>query len=244
MPHFGLIGKSLQHSFSKQYFTEKFKKLNLSDNDYELIELPAIDSSFGDLLRSGKYQGLNVTIPYKQEVIPFLDGLSEEAEAIGAVNTISFQENKVIGHNTDAYGFHRSIKPFLAYQHERALVLGTGGASKAVIYILKSLGIQYMKVSRNPQAADEIAYDQLNDNAVNFSRLIINCTPLGTFPKVEEFPNIPYAGISEQHLLVDLIYNPAETQFMAKGKAQGATVLNGYDMLVHQAEKAWEIWNR
>lgn len=244
MPHFGLIGKSLTHSFSKQYFTDKFSSLHLSDHDYSLIELPSIDPSFDALLRSGKYAGLNVTIPYKQEVIPFLDGLSDEAQAIGAVNTISFKQGEIIGHNTDAYGFHRSIKPFLAYQHERALVLGTGGASKAIVYVLKSLGIQYMKVSRNPQAADEISYDQLNDNAVNFSRLIINCTPLGTFPNVDDFPDIPYGGISDQHLLVDLIYNPTETQFMAKGKAQGATVLNGYDMLVHQAEKAWEIWNK
>ncbi len=242
MARFGLIGKTLAHSFSQKYFTEKFSKLGL-DHVYDLVELPKIDQSFSELLRSGKYQGLNVTIPYKQEVIPHLDGLSPEAEAIGAVNTITFTENGIFGHNTDAFGFHQSIKPFLASHHERALVLGTGGASKAVVYVLKQLGINYMKVSRNPQAADEISYQQLNENAINYSPLIINCTPLGTFPKVEEFPDIPCAGISERHLLVDLIYNPAETQFMAMGKAQGATTLNGYDMLVQQAEKAWSIWN-
>ncbi|MFZ6052792.1 shikimate dehydrogenase family protein [Halocola ammonii] len=241
MKKFGLIGKSLSHSFSQKFFTEKWKKEGLTDHGYELYELAEI-GEFKSLIEENEFSGLNVTIPYKESVIPFLDELSDEAEKIGAVNTIDFRDGKTIGHNTDVYGFRQSIKPFLANHHERALVLGTGGAAKAVAYGLRQLGIDSLFVSRTPEGERQVSYKDLNENAVKHWPLIVNATPLGTFPKVEEKPEIPYEFLTGRNLIFDLVYNPEETAFLKAGKAKGALTSNGINMLHLQAEKAWEIW--
>ena len=240
MKKFGLIGKTLSHSFSKVFFTSKFEKEGL-DCSYDNIELPDI-SLVDELLETGGYSGLNVTIPYKQSVIPYLDTLSLEAEKIGAVNTIVFDNGKTIGYNTDAHGFHQSIKPFLTNKHERALLLGTGGASLAVAYVLKNIGIDVHFVSRTPEQG-QFSYSQINAHMVNAFKLIVNCTPLGTFPNVEDCVDFPFQYLTEDHLCVDLIYNPAETKFLRLSKENGATILNGESMLKEQALKAWELWS-
>lgn len=242
MKHFGLIGKSLQHSFSKQYFEAKFQKLELSDHQYELYELRDIDG-FPLLIGHERLSGLNVTIPFKESIIPFLDQLSDEAKAIGAVNTIVFDKGLLIGHNTDALGFSRSIRPFLAMHHERALILGTGGAAKAVHYSLTKLGINCLYVSRSPKNTQEIHYSELQAEGIKHWPLIVNCTPLGTYPNVDEAPEIPYKGIGNQHFCVDLVYNPEKSKFLSNCEKNGAMILNGKDMLHFQAEAAWELWN-
>ena len=242
MKTYGLIGKSLVHSFSKNHFTEKFKEEG-TDAIYENFELPDI-SEFNALVLSKEIAGLNVTIPYKESIIPFLDGLDDVAKKIGAVNTIKFTENgQKIGYNTDAYGFHQSIKPFLASHHERALILGTGGASKAIVYVLQSLGLKVLFVSRTPKTSNEISYKDINENVITSHKLIVNTTPLGMFPNVSTSPGLAYEHFTSEHLAYDLVYNPEETLFMKKAKAQGATSLSGLQMLYHQAEKAWEVWN-
>lgn len=241
MKKFGLIGKNLSHSFSQKFFTEKWKKEDLTDHEYQLYELTEIDE-FKSLVEENEFSGLNVTIPYKESVIPFLDELSEEAEKIGAVNTIDFRDGKTIGHNTDVYGFRQSVKPFLASHHERALVLGTGGAAKAVAYGLRQLGIDCLFVSRSPEGERQVNYSDLNENAVKHWPLIVNATPLGTFPNVEDKPEIPYEFLNDRNLLFDLVYNPEETAFIKAGNERGALTSNGLNMLHLQAEKAWEIW--
>lgn len=247
MPKFGLIGKTLSHSFSQKYFTEKFAKLGLNDHSYENFELASIQE-FEDVIKNNPdLQGLNVTIPYKQEIIPFLDELSDAAKQIGAVNTIEFKREKgklkLIGHNTDVIGFRESIRPVLkGYQH-KALILGTGGASKAVDYVFKNIGLEVLFVSRDPKNSNEVAYSDLNEIALQQFLVVANTSPLGTFPKVDECPDIPYQFLTDKHLLLDLVYNPEETLFMKKGEEQGASVRNGYAMLVGQAEAAWGIWN-
>jgi shikimate dehydrogenase len=208
----------------------------------ELTELPAILSQMPELV------GLNVTIPYKEAVIAHLHDMDETARAVGAVNTIVIkqiagQEPQLIGYNTDVFGFELSLKPMLQPNHYKALVLGTGGAAKAVTYVLKKLGIDFLKVSRTPNGADEVAYTDLNAAAIAQFPLIINTTPLGMEPNVDSYPDIPYEYITDQHFLYDLVYNPEETVFLQKGKAQGAITQNGFNMLQLQAEKAWEIWN-
>ncbi len=240
MSKFGLIGKTLSHSFSKQFFSTKFEKEGLTDT-YENIELADI-SLISEVLKSRKYSGLNVTIPYKQQIIPFLDELSPEAEKIGAVNTVVFQSGKAVGHNTDAHGFHQSIKPFLTNKHERALLLGTGGASLAVAYVLKNIGIDVHFVSRNPENG-QFAYSDINQNMVNAFKLVVNCTPLGTAPNVDDCVEFPFEFLTEDHLCVDLIYNPSETKFLRLSKENRATILNGESMLKEQALKAWELWH-
>jgi shikimate dehydrogenase len=242
----GLIGNTLSHSFSKTYFEEKFKKLELPSRSYSLFELDDI-SDFTELLKKNpEIKGLNVTIPYKEAIIPFLDELDEEAKEIGAVNTIkiSIKDGKqyLKGYNTDVFGFRNSIKPFLLNTHERALILGTGGASKAIDYVLKNLGIQTLFVSRNP-IEGQISYTDINEYVMKCHKLIVNCTPLGTAPNVAEKPNIPYKLINDSHTLMDLVYNPEKTEFMKLGKAEGAVVLNGLSMLQQQADRAWEIFN-
>ncbi len=239
---YGLIGKTLGHSFSKTYFTEKFKRLNLSA-DYLNFELASIED-ISDLLKAKDLKGLNVTIPYKEEVIPFLDRTSEVAKSVGAVNTIAFKDNEVIGYNTDVIGFEQSLKPLLKHGMHKALVLGTGGASKAVTYVLKKIGLDVLLVSRNPIGQGVISYDECNKNAVKWHRLIVNTTPLGTYPDTKISPPIDYEGISDQHLLYDLIYNPTETRFLLEGKKRGAEICNGLDMLKIQAEESWKIWNQ
>lgn len=243
MRKFGLIGNSLQHSFSPKYFSKKFEKEGIADAVYEAFEIPTI-ADLPSLIKTEQPSGLNVTIPYKQAVIPFLDQLSPLAEEIGAVNTISFQDGMLTGHNTDALGFAKSIKPFFKQHHERALILGTGGANKAVKHVFQSLGVRCLTVSRSPEGMQQIGYDELHHEGMRHWPIIVNCTPLGTFPEVDDMPAIPGEGISENHFCIDLIYNPSETKFLKLAKANGAMTLNGYDMLQFQAEAAWDIWNK
>lgn len=243
MRQFGLIGKSLGHSFSKAYFTEKFQREQISAN-YSNFELRQLVPHFKDLVQqTPNLCGLNVTIPYKTEIIPLLDELVGDAEKINAVNTIQFLDGKLIGHNTDTYGFRQSIKPFLRNVHERALILGTGGAAKAVAYVLESLGLDVCYLSRGSSTPNVFNYIDANENMVKAFKLIVNTTPLGTFPNISEQPPFPVQIVSDQHLVIDLIYNPSETQFLQIARQQGADTLNGLSMLKHQADKAWEIWN-
>jgi shikimate dehydrogenase len=242
---FGIIGKKLSHSFSKSYFEKKFNENNLTDYSYTNFELADI-SEFPDLIKNNSHlKGLNVTNPYKELVIPYLTELSEEAKEIGAVNCIKIENNKLIGYNTDVYGFSQSIKPFLDTNHQRALILGTGGASKAVAFALKKIGVDvYFVTSAQTKKADNyFFYSELSEIILNAFKLIVNTTPLGMFPDNGSFPNIPYQCITNQHLCYDLIYNPELTGFLKRGKEQGAIVVNGLSMLHLQAEKSWEIWS-
>jgi len=241
MKQFGLIGKTLGHSFSKSYFEDKFRKEHIQNASYDNFPLKSVEE-FKTLIKKNSFSGINVTIPYKVSIIPLLDELSEEVQSIGAVNTIQFKDDKLIGYNTDYIGFHNSIKPFLENTMEQALILGTGGASKAIVYALEKIGIRCLCVSRSPKE-NQLNYEELNEFVLKYHLLIVNTTPLGTSPNIDECPDIPYQYITENHLLVDLVYNPAETLFLKKGKEKRATILNGKSMLVHQAEEAWKIWN-
>lgn len=245
MRNFGLIGFPLGHSFSKRYFSEKFETEKI-DARYELYELEKIEK-FSDLIQDVELSGLSVTIPYKEQVIPYLHELDETAAQIGAVNAIRFirTADKLIlkGYNTDAIGFENSLKPHLKPQHNKALILGTGGASKAIIYVLGKLGIECKSVSRTAQNG-QLSYADLNENLLANYKLIVNATPLGTFPNTNACPDIPYQYLSNEHLLFDVVYNPSETLFMKKGIEKGAYALNGEAMLIGQAVAAWEIWNR
>lgn len=243
---YGLIGKTLKHSFSKTYFEKKFADLKI-DAEYENIEIDSIEK-FPNTIASADWkgivpQGLNVTIPYKESIIPFLDELDITAKNIGAVNCIQFRNGKKIGHNTDAFGFKQLIKPFFEAHHERAIILGTGGASKAVNFVLEELGVSVIFISRNPKGRNQFSYDEMNENMIKFNGIIVNTTPIGMFPNVDEAPEIPYQFLTSKHLIIDLIYNPKESLFMKKAKAHGAVVINGETMLHQQAEKSWEIWN-
>lgn len=245
MKQYGLIGKSLQHSFSKKYFENKFKKESITDCYYDLFELDSIDEVKHILNSTKNIIGLNVTIPYKESIIPFLDEIDGVAKKIGAINTITLDTvtKKTKGYNTDYNGFKNSLKPFLENTHERALILGTGGASKAISYVLNELNIDFLFVSRNPEGNNEISYDDVNEYVLKHHQIIINTTPLGTFPAINNHPNIPYKHLTNKHLLYDLVYNPEETVFLKKGKEKGSLTINGLQMLKLQAEKAWEIWN-
>jgi shikimate dehydrogenase len=240
---YGLIGHPLSHSFSKKYFTKKFEKEKIEDCKYELFDIDSIEKLTSVLNQNTKLKGLNVTIPYKESVIPYLTELSPEAKEIGAVNTIKIEGDKLIGYNTDYFGFKQSLKPFIEINHERALILGTGGASKAVEYALNSININCLFVSRNPKNDNEICYDDINEYVIKHHQIIVNTTPIGTFPNINDKPNLDYSLITSNHLLYDLVYNPAETLFLKEGRQRGAITLNGYQMLQLQAEKAWEIWN-
>jgi shikimate dehydrogenase len=241
---FGLIGKNISYSFSKKYFTEKFEKEQLNDCSYENFDLSAI-SQFPKLLRENPTLfGLNITIPYKEKVIPYLDNLSEKAQKIGAVNCIKFtKKGKLKGYNTDYYGFKKSILPLLQPHHQKALILGTGGASKAVAFALEELGILYTFVSRSKKE-NALDYKYINATTFDNYQLIINCTPLGTHPNLEECPPIPYDYFTPEHIAYDLIYNPEETLFLKQAKSKGAVTKNGHEMLVLQAERGWKIWNK
>ena len=241
MKTYGLIGKSLGHSFSPGFFKSFFED-NGIDACYTLIELDAIGRVKPILDEA--YHGLNVTIPYKEEIIPFLDELSPEAKAIEAVNTIVFSEGKAIGFNTDAFGFQQSIKPFLTFEHERALILGTGGSSKAVGYVLRNLGIQVNFLSRNEPGGQQFSYEHVNEAMLSACKLIVNCTPVGMFPAIDACPLPSFQGIGPSHLVVDLIYNPEETLLLKEAKSRGAATLNGLPMLKAQALKSWELWNQ
>jgi shikimate dehydrogenase len=243
MRQFGLIGKTLSHSFSKQYFEQKFEKEEISDASYSLFELTEI-AEFTALLQEHQLSGLNVTIPFKEAILPYLDEIDVEAKTIGAVNTIQFTKSGLKGYNTDVIGFRNSIKPFLENIHTRALILGTGGASKAVAYVLENLGIKITYVSRNPKAENELSYADINSFVMKHHLLIVNTTPIGTFPNITEAPELPYEYLTEQHFLYDLIYNPSETQFLKHAKAAGAIAINGEQMLKIQAEEAWKIWGK
>ncbi len=242
MPKYGLLGKNISYSFSKSYFSEKFEREGIQAS-YENFDIAEIGLFPKSILAEKEIKGINVTIPYKEKVIPFLDSVDEIAEKIGAVNTIKFLANgKLKGYNTDWFGFKKSLETFLPLQQKTALILGTGGASKAIEYVLKSLEFEYTFVSRNA-GANQLSYTELTEQIISNNYLIINCTPVGTFPKIEDFPTIPYQFVNDKHVLFDLIYNPSETAFLSKGKAQGARISNGLRMLEFQAEKAWEIWN-
>lgn len=237
---YGLIGTSLSHSFSKDYFTQKFDSLKLP-HEYLNFELNSIHE-IKDLIEAQKdLRGLNVTIPFKESIIPHLDEIDPIAAQIGAVNTVSITDGKLKGFNTDAFGFKQLIKPFFKGHHERALILGSGGASKAVRFVLEDLGVECNTVSRNPDTT-QLNYNQLNNHILNAYLLIVNATPLGMFPTINACPNIPYDLLSERHLLIDLIYNPSKTTFMQKGELRNATVINGTTMLHQQAERSWSIW--
>lgn len=243
---YGLIGKTLVHSFSKNFFTEKFEREGIDDK-YELFELPEIEQ-FRDLVDNVPLNGLNVTIPYKEQVMQFLDEIDETAKAINAVNTVKFMRKAdgslfLKGYNTDVIGFSESLRPLLKDHHKHALVLGTGGAAKAVAYALDRFGIDYKFVSRE-KCGENFTYGELDEKILQKYLLIVNCSPLGTFPNVDAAPDIPYQFLGAEHLLYDLVYNPEKTLFMQKGEAQGAVVKNGLEMLHGQALAAWDIWQR
>ncbi len=242
--NYGLIGYPLGHSFSRKYFTDKFKKEGINAR-YRLFEIENIEE-VKKIIEKEKIVGLNVTIPYKEQVIPFTNDLDETARKIGAVNVLKITHtNNIIyvkGYNTDAIGFEESITPYLKPWHTKALILGTGGASKAIEYTLNKLGIQPTYVSRTEKNG-AITYSSLDKNTIEENMLIINATPLGTYPNIDTCPDIPYQYITDKHLLYDVVYNPPETLFMKKGKEQGAATINGEQMLIGQAEAAWKIWN-
>lgn len=241
---YGLIGKSLSHSFSRDFFTDFFLKNNI-DARYQNIEISSIQE-IQDVLEKESFTGLNVTIPYKEAIIPYLDELDDEALQVQSVNTIKIRyENgqKVSkGYNTDIVGFRNSIKPFLKNHHERALILGTGGASKAISFVLEQIGIDCLFVSRTPSSPNQLSYAQLNQYVLHSHFLIVNTSPVGTFPKVQDKPELPYEYLSEKHLCYDLIYNPAKTAFLKAAEKKGASIQNGLDMLKIQALEAWKIW--
>ncbi len=242
MHRYGLVGRQIGYSFSKGYFTEKFKEMGLQDHSYENFDLDTI-SEFESVANAANVKGFNVTIPYKEAILPYLSKIDQKAEKIGAVNTIKVTPNGLVGYNTDAYGFQNSLLPFLKKHHEQALILGTGGASKAVAFALGELGISTVKVSRKP-ATGELGYHELTEEVLSTSNVLVNCTPLGTHPNITEKPDIPYTHLNERHLLFDLIYNPKKTSFLAEGALRGAAICNGLRMLELQAEKAWEIWTK
>ncbi|MBA4258802.1 MAG: shikimate dehydrogenase [Chitinophaga sp.] len=240
---FGLVGYPLTHSFSQKYFTEKFASLGLSmECSYENFSIPSIEDLSTLLLQKKFLHGFNITIPYKKKVIPFLHQVSPEVAAIGACNCVLLKDKQLIGYNTDIIGFEQSLKPFLKSHHTHALVLGTGGAAAAVIYVLNKLKIAHLSVSRTASETG-IGYESLNESLLSKYTLIINTSPVGQYPAITAAPSIPYHYLTSQHHLYDLIYNPTETQFLLNGKAQGATIQNGYEMLVLQAEESWRLWN-
>lgn len=247
MKRFGLIGFPLSHSFSKKYFTEKFDRERIKDCDYENFPIRNIGLLPRLLSDNENLVGLNVTIPYKQSVMSYLDELDKDVPYIGAVNTIKIerkgQQIHTRGYNTDVYGFSTSLKPFLKQHHRHALILGTGGASKAVAHALRGMGFTLSVVSRTPKQADQLSYGQITTDMMAKSKVIVNTSPLGMYPDIDSFPDIPYQYLTPEHILYDLVYNPAETKFLAIGGKMGATVINGLEMLHLQAEKAWEIWN-
>lgn len=247
MQCYGLIGYPLGHSFSAKYFTQKFETLGITNAVYNNYPIESIDKFTQIINNNPNLIGLNVTIPYKQQVLQYLNKLSEGATEIGAVNCIKIvrDNNKIelIGYNTDEHGFKQSLLPYLKPNHTKALILGSGGASKAVEYVLKNLNIEFKLVSRQANGSNMLLYNQINKAILNQYHLIVNTTPLGMAPNINTAPEIPYEFLTNHHLLFDLVYNPNETLFMKMGKQNGAVVLNGLQMLQGQAERAWEIWN-
>lgn len=242
MKRYGLIGFPLGHSFSKKFFSEKFTREDLRDCIFENYPLADISDFPALLTKHPDLQGLSVTIPYKKSIIPFLEGLSPEARRIGAVNCIRIRAAHTLGFNTDTLGFSRSLGPLLKPRHNRALILGTGGASRAIAFTLEQWDIPYLFVSRKKKEG-AIEYWELDEHILGNHLLIINTTPLGMYPELDQAPPIPYGFLGPEHLLFDLIYNPEQTLFLKWGRDQGATVKNGQDMLEYQAEAAWDLWN-
>ena len=248
---FGLIGYPLEHSFSEQYFLDKFSMEGIGDATYQNFPLEHLEE-LRDLLEfETSLIGLNVTIPYKTKILSLLDTIDPIAKRIGAVNTIRIERDDddsssytLTGYNSDVHGFRESLKPLLGKQHTEALVLGTGGASLAVIYVLQELGIRFTQLSRDPQSEYQLSYDLIDEHVVSQTKLIINTTPVGMYPDTDAVPEIPLEGITYDHLVYDLIYNPEETLLLKKSKAEGATTKNGLEMLELQADKSWEIWNK
>ncbi|MES2448048.1 MAG: shikimate dehydrogenase [Bacteroidota bacterium] len=246
MRTFGLIGFPLSHSFSKKFFSEKFENEQIADCKYELYPIVHADEIKELIANNSSLCGLNVTIPHKVNVLPFLNEVDAAAAEIGAVNCIAINQTVetpfLKGYNTDAYGFAESLKPLLESHHKKALIFGDGGAAKAVKYVLTQLRISYLSVVRNP-APDAILYSAVTAEILKDYTLLINTTPLGMLPNLDSYPVIPYQHIGEQHLAYDLVYNPEETAFLTKVKAQGGKIKNGLEMLYLQAERSWEIWN-
>ncbi|KXH80475.1 shikimate dehydrogenase family protein [Chryseobacterium kwangjuense] len=234
----GLIGKNISYSFSKKFFEDKFQKLMLKDFTYDIFDLNEIHE-VENLLGDQELLGFNVTIPYKEKIIDYLDDLSDEAEKIGAVNCVLIRDGKKTGYNTDAFGFEKTLLLHRKAHQDKALILGNGGAAKAVKYTMDKHGIPSVVVSRN----SEINFQNLDSDTVRDHKIIIQCTPVGTFPNVEDCLEFPFEGITSEHLIIDLIYNPNYTRFIIKASEKGAKTVNGYYMLEQQAEKAWEIWN-
>lgn len=242
MPRFALIGKKLGHSWSKQWFTQKFSNPKREGYEYINLETDSI-AEIRDLVQEYKLDGMNITIPYKRSILPFLDGCTEEVKKIGAVNTVKvLEDGKLIGYNTDVFGFEKSITPLLQSQHNKALILGTGGASQAVQFILQKLNISFLLVARKKEDESVLEYADFTPSLIAEHTLIINTTPLGMYPNLEGCPEIPYEGIGADHLVIDLIYNPKETLFLRKAHLQGAVTKNGEEMLHLQADRALEIW--
>lgn len=240
---FGLIGYPLTHSFSKKYFTEKFEKEGLDDCRYELFPIESITELPGLISQHPELEGLNITIPYKKQVLPYLNHTAFIPAGLEACNCILFSEGQLIGYNTDVVGFRESLRPVLRPDQQSALVLGNGGATAAVIFSLQQLGISYHIVSRALQPGSDFTYQDLDQSIIQSHPIIINTTPVGMYPNEEYCPDIPYESINERHLLFDLVYNPAQTLFLRKGAERGATIKNGEDMLLLQAEESWKIWN-
>ncbi len=237
--NYGLIGKKLNHSFSPTYFQDKFRKENILNSSYSIYEIN--DVSDFEALKKLDILGLNVTIPYKTSIIPYLDYLHESAKAVGAVNTIEFDDGRLVGHNTDIYGFERSLLKFINGKNpKKALILGTGGASKAVSFVFNKLNISYRYVSRS---SEFLGYEDLDRSIMEQADIIVNTTPLGMFPNVEDSPSVPYELMNEKHLVIDLIYNPEKTLFLKQAQQHSAQIQNGLEMLIYQAERSWEIWN-
>lgn len=243
MRRFGLIGYPLSHSFSQKYFTEKFRTAHIHDCVYDNFPLQNIDELRKVLDKHPDLTGLNVTIPYKEKVIPYLHHQDDVVKKIGACNCIKIVNGELHGYNTDVTGFEDSLRPLLETHHGKALVLGTGGAAKAVHFVMEKLGIIYLEVSRNPSTARQISYEQVTPLLLQDHKLIINTSPLGMYPNVDECPPIAYEALTPLHYLFDLVYNPPTTLFLQKGEEHGSVTKNGADMLVIQAEKSWEIWN-
>lgn len=243
MRRYGLIGYPLGHSFSQPFFTEKFKKEGIADCVYQNFPIPEIAVLKEILSGNPDLAGLNVTIPYKEQVIPFLHHMEPVVSAIGACNCIRIEHGELTGFNTDVLGFERSLDEFLQPSHTKALVLGTGGAAKAICYVLEKKDIQYLVISRTPSAGNQRSYEQVTPAIIDEYTLIVNTTPVGMYPKEDAWPALPYEAMSTKHYLYDLVYNPGKTKFLQRGEAQGASIKNGMDMLVIQAEESWRIWN-
>jgi shikimate dehydrogenase len=254
MPAFALIGKSLKHSFSPSYFEQKFKSEGLGNLSYESSEIADINDFPAWIIANRDIVGFNVTIPYKKSIVTYLDELFGPAAGLGIVNTVvverevdDFEGQKIPGlrlkgFNTDIYGFKESFKPLMKSEFERALILGTGASAGSIAYVLYKLGVDMLFVSRNPSGDQEIAYEDINEHVIRFHPLIINTTPLGQYPNIQEFPPLPWEFIGNKHLLYDLIYNPSETEFLRRGRMQGATTHNGMSMLQLQADQSLKIW--